>query len=109
MTAYPVTCLVDDEDVYRTVITLEEPSDADTEMGAIARLRIMTNDGKTLQVVLSPEAAEALERRLRELRGVPDSVATSLETGPELHRAVGRCLGLTNCAQDVTEADDDDE
>lgn len=27
----------------------------------------------------------------------------------ELHRAVGRCLGLTNCAQDVTEADDDDD
>lgn len=95
MTAYPVTCLVANEDGYRTVITLEEPSDADTEMGAIARLRIMTDDGKTLQVWLSPEAAEALERRLRELR--------------ELHRAVGRCLGLTNCAQDVTEADDDDD
>lgn len=76
MTAYPVTCLVDYEGGYRPVITLEEPSDADTEMGAIARLRIMTDDGKALQVGLSPEAAEVLERRLRELRGAPESVAT---------------------------------
>lgn len=94
MTAYPVTCLVANEDGYRTVITLEEPSDADTEMGATVRLRIMTDDGKTLQAGLSPEAAESLELRLRELG--------------ELHRSVGRCLGLTNCAQDVTEADDDE-
>lgn len=109
MTAHPVICLVDYEDGYRTVITLEEPNETDAEAGAIARLRIMTDDGAPLQVGLSPEAAEVLELRLRELRGVPESVATSLETGPELHRAVGRCLGLTNCAQDVTEADDDDE
>lgn len=95
MTAHPVTCLVENEDGYRTVITLEEPSGADTEMGATVRLRIMTDDGKTLQVGLSPEAAESLELRLRELS--------------ELHRAVGRCLGLTNCSQDVTEVDDDDE
>lgn len=68
MTAYPVTCLVANEDGYRTVITIEEPSDADTEMGAIAKLRITADDGKALQVGLSPEAAEALERRLLELR-----------------------------------------
>ncbi len=72
MTAHPVTCLVDHEDGYRTVITLEEPTDYDTEAGAIARLRITTDDGKTIQVGLSPEAAEALERRLRELRGAED-------------------------------------
>lgn len=104
MTAHPVVCLVDYEDGYRTVITLEEPSDADTEMGAIARLRIMTDDGKTLQVGLSPEAAEALERRLRELRGAPESVATSLETGAELHRSVGRRQMMTTSDPTTTDA-----
>src|SRR5690606_23406852 len=75
MTAYPTTCLVDHENGCRTVITIEEPSDYDTEMGAIARLRITVDNVKTIQVTqvrLSPEALEALERRCRELRGVPE-------------------------------------
>src|SRR5690606_10497101 len=75
MTAYPTTCLVDHENGCRTVITIEEPSDYDTEMGAIARLRITVDNVKTIkvtQVRLSPEALEALERRCRELRGVPE-------------------------------------
>lgn len=68
MTAHPVTCIVDYEDGFRTVITLEDASDADAEQGAIARLAIVTDEGKTLRFALSPEACEALERRLLELR-----------------------------------------
>lgn len=68
MTAYPVTCLVDYEDGVRTVMTLEEASDSDSETGAIARLCITTDDGKMLRIGLSPEACEALERRMLEIR-----------------------------------------
>jgi hypothetical protein len=68
MTAHPVTCIVDYEDGVRTVITLEEPSDVDAEQGAIARLRVTTDDYKMITVGLSPEAVEVLERRLLELR-----------------------------------------
>lgn len=68
MTAHPVTCLVDYEDGYRTVITLEEGSDSDAEEGAIARLRITMDDGKTIQVGLSPEALNHLGKRFDDLR-----------------------------------------
>lgn len=103
MTAYPVTCLIDYEDGYLTVITLEEPSDSDTEAGAIAKLRIKADDGKALQVGLSPEAAEALERRLRELRGVPE------DERPEPGTVVGRVSCPCCDVGFEIQAGDDDE
>lgn len=76
MTAHPTTCLLDHEDGYRTVITLEEASDSYVEQGAMGVLVVSGESlavcGGRLTVGLSPEALEALERRCRELRGVPE-------------------------------------
>lgn len=68
MTAYPETCLIDHEDGIRTTLTLESPSDADTERGAIARLCLTIEDGSPITIGLSPAAVDALIARLRELR-----------------------------------------
>lgn len=61
MTAYPVTCLVDQEDGFRAVLTLE---DGDPEAGSIARVIVHTERPTTeLRVELSLEAAVAFDRR----------------------------------------------
>lgn len=65
MTAYPVMCLVDQEDGYRTVLTLE---DGDAEAGSIGRLVIQFDrDVSTARIELSPEAARALVEQLTRL------------------------------------------
>lgn len=106
MTAYPTTCLVDHENGCRTVITIEEPSDYDTEMGAIARLRITVDNVKTIQVTqvrLSLEALEALERRCRELRGAPEDEVS--EPGTVVAKVSCPCCD----ARIEVQAGDDDE
>lgn len=77
MTAHPTTCLIDHEDGFRTVITLEEPSDSYVEQGAMGVL-VVSGDrpGGELRIGLSPDALEAIERRCRELRGVPEGEVT---------------------------------
>lgn len=67
MTAYPVTCLVDCEDGYRTTITIERGTDADAEQDIIARLIVSTDDGKEHRIGLSPEAVHALIKELRRI------------------------------------------
>ena len=63
MTAYPVTCLVDNEDGYRTTVTVE---DGDVEAGAVARLvLVFDRDTKEARIDLSPDAARAIVRDLR--------------------------------------------
>mgnify|MGYP000863030598 FL=1 len=63
MTAYPVTCLVDNEDGYRTTITVE---DGDEEAGAVARLVVVFDrDTEEARIDLSPDAARAIVRDLR--------------------------------------------
>lgn len=64
MTAYPVTCLVDYADGYRTTITVEDASDADIEAGALKRL-IITTDKIEYRIGLSPDAVDALVKALR--------------------------------------------
>lgn len=106
MTAYPTTCLVDHENGFRTVITIEEPSDYDTEMGAIARLRITVDNVKTIQVTqvrLSLEAIEAIERRCRELRGAPEDEVS--EPGTVVAKVSCPCCD----ARLEVQAGDDDE
>ena len=70
MAAYPVMCLVDLADGYRTSFTIE---DGDVEEGSIARMTIQSeHPAATIRVELSPDAVEAildeLTRRLRALR-----------------------------------------
>ena len=63
MSAYPVTCLVDLEDGYRTTITIE---DGGEESDAVARLvLIFDRETKEARVELSLDAARALVRDLR--------------------------------------------
>lgn len=65
MTAYPVTCLVDQEDGYRTVLTLE---DGDAEACSVGRLVIQFDrDVRAARIELSPEAARALVEQLTRL------------------------------------------
>lgn len=68
MTAYPETCLIDYLDGDRTVITVEAPSDCDTEVGVVARITIDVNEGKIRhRVGLSSAACRVLAARLKEL------------------------------------------
>lgn len=68
MTAHPETCLIDYQDGDRTVLTVESPSDCDTEAGAVARLTIDVNEGKIRhRIGLSPSACRTLAARLMEL------------------------------------------
>ena len=65
MTAYPVMCLVDQEDGYRTALTLE---DGDAEAGSVGRLVIQFDrDVSTARIELSPEAARAMVEQLTRL------------------------------------------
>lgn len=65
VTAYPVMCLVDQEDGYRTALTLE---DGDAEAGSIGRMVIQFDrDVSTARIELSPEAARALVEQLTRL------------------------------------------
>lgn len=58
MTAYPVTCIVDLSDGYRTSITIE---DGDAESGSLARITIQSEQpAATLRIELSPEAVRAI-------------------------------------------------
>ena len=60
MTAHPTACLVDYEDGYRLVITIE---DGDAEAGAVAALRFsgeLTGKPVSMTVQLSAEAATLL-------------------------------------------------
>lgn len=104
MTAYPTTCLVSNEDGYRTVITLEESSDSYIEQGAMGVL-VVSGDrpGGELRIGLSHEALEALERRCRELRGVPEDEAP--EPGTVVARVACPCCD----ARIEVQAGDDDE
>lgn len=64
MTAYPVTCLVDLADGYRTTITIE---DGDAEQRSVARMTVQSEHPPiTLRIELSPESVEALMRELSE-------------------------------------------
>lgn len=94
MTAYPTTCLVDHEDGYRTVITLEEASDSYVEQNAMGVLVVSgdSTGAAELRVGLSPEALEAFERRCRELRGVPEG--EPLEPGTVVARVWCPCCGV---------------
>lgn len=70
MTSYPETCLIDHQDGDRTVLTVEGPTDCDTESGAVARLTIDVNSGNLFhQMGLSQEACSVLARRLTHLAG----------------------------------------
>lgn len=72
MTAYPVTCVVDCENGYRTVVMVE---DGDVERGSVARLVVEHDtEVKHARIELSPEAASVLVRALqRQIRSARES------------------------------------